>query len=221
MANKNGLKLPLSNGKTFATRSHNQAEYARNIITSFISFCLGAAGTGKTYISVATALHLLHEKQIKKIILTRPAVEAGEELGFLPGTLEEKLAPFLFPLFDSIDDLIGKQERERMIEKGQLEIVPLAYMRGRSIPDSIILIDEAQNATKSQMKMLLTRIGKNSRIIVNGDESQVDLTPKSNSGFIDAVNRLKGKQGVSVIHFQTKDMMRHPIVKTVIDAYNN
>jgi phosphate starvation-inducible PhoH-like protein len=219
MGNGNGIGIKLFNGRLFKTRSHNQTRYVEDILSNFITFGLGAAGSGKTYAACATALHLLSQKHTKKIIITRPAVEAGEELGFLPGTLEEKIAPYLFPLFDAIDDLCGKQKRESMISGGQLEILPLAYMRGRTLDDAFIILDEGQNATKQQMQMFLTRLGKNGKIVVNGDQSQNDLPHYATSGLMDAVNRLEGKQGIAVARFSTQDVVRHPVVKTVIEAY--
>ena len=184
-------------------------------------FGCGAAGSGKTYCAVATAMHLLKEKEVSKIVITRPAVEAGESLGFLPGTMEEKILPYLMPIYDAIDDLVGKPTREKMIEQGVIEILPLAYMRGRTLSNCIIILDEAQNTTKSQMKMLLTRIGKGSKAIVNGDHTQKDLPANVESGLMDAVNRLQGMRGISATFFDADDVVRHPVVKSVIKAYEH
>lgn len=221
LGNGNGVSLKYFNGRMFKTRSKNQTRYAEDILSNFITFGLGAAGSGKTYCAVAVALHLLSQKHTKKIFITRPAVEAGENLGFLPGGQEEKLEPYMYPLFDSIEKLTGKEKLESLVEQGQLEIVPLAFMRGRTLDDCVIIVDEAQNVTKEQMKMILTRLGKNGKIIVNGDESQIDLQPRSNSGLEDAVERLEDKKGIAVTRFDSSDVVRHPIVKVVIDAYKS
>jgi phosphate starvation-inducible protein PhoH and related proteins len=219
MGNKNGLKLKLHGNSIFATRSKNQTKYVEDILTSFITFGSGEAGTGKTIAACAVALHLLHQKQIERIILSRPVVEAGESLGFLPGSAEEKMEPYMLPFFHSMTKLVGKQIADKLFEEGRIEILPLAFTRGLTYENAVVIIDEAQNITKLQMKMCLTRLGENSKIIVNGDPSQCDLPKPSSSGLLDAINRLDGKKGISVTAFDTSDVVRHQIVKVVIDAY--
>ena len=188
---------------------------------SFITFGIGAAGTGKTFCATAFALNELFSKRVEKIILTRPAVEAGENLGFLPGDLQDKIDPYLFPLYDSLDLIVGKEKRISMIEQGQIEIAPLAYMRGRTLNEAVVILDEAQNTTASQMKMLLTRIGKRTKAVINGDMTQNDLKRWQTSGLADAVYRLEGIEGISVSRFETHDVVRHKIVQAVIDAYDD
>lgn len=206
-------------GGGFKTRSANQAALVETIETNFITFSVGAAGSGKSFLSIAVALDLLAKKEIKRIVITRPAVEAGEQLGFLPGTLEDKINPYLYPLYDAFDDLIGKERRDSLIEKGQVEILPIAYMRGRTLNDAIVILDEAQNTTISQMKMFLTRLGKHSKAIVNGDISQNDLKPWQKSGLEDAIRRLEKVKGIGVVKFGVEDVVRHKIVQAVIEAY--
>jgi phosphate starvation-inducible PhoH-like protein len=219
MGHRNGRKLELFDNKIFSTRSKNQTKYVDDILCNFISFGLGAAGTGKTVCAIAVGIHLLSQKHIKKIVITRPAVEAGEKLGFLPGNEAEKLAPYMYPLYDSLEKLVGKAKMESFLEEGQVEIVPIAFMRGRTLDDCLVVVDEAQNLTQEQTKMVLTRLGKHGKIVINGDESQCDLPIKSQSGLVDAVKRLQGKKGISVTQFSENDVVRHPIVKVVIDAY--
>ena len=200
-------------------RSKRQKEYVRSLKTSQIVMSLGPAGTGKTYLAVAVALSMLLEKKVERIILSRPAVEAGERLGFLPGDMKEKIDPYLRPLYDSLYDLLDYDKIQRKIESGAIEIAPLAFMRGRTLKNSFAILDEAQNATETQIKMFLTRIGQNSKLVVNGDPSQVDLPNKSQSGLIKSQAILKGIKEISVINFDHQDVMRHPLVTKIVEAY--
>jgi len=200
-------------------KSKKQKEYVRALKTNQIVMSLGPAGTGKTYLAVAVALTMLLEKKVERIILSRPAVEAGEKLGFLPGDMKEKIDPYLRPLYDSLHDLFDYDKIQRKIESGTIEIAPLAFMRGRTLKNSFAILDEAQNATETQIKMFLTRIGENSKLVVNGDPSQVDLPNKNQSGLIKAQNILKGIREISVINFDHQDVMRHPLVTKIVEAY--
>lgn len=182
-------------------------------------FVSGPAGTGKTYLSVVYAVDLLKKGDIKRIVLTRPVVEAGESLGFLPGDLKEKVDPYLRPLYDGLNDLLGNEQVQKYIEKGIIEIAPLAYMRGRTLEDAFVILDEAQNTTKSQMLMVLTRMGFRTKIIINGDTTQIDL--KSDSGFIQALKLLKGKKDIGFVELTAVDIVRNPLVQIVIEAYSN
>ena len=200
-------------------RSKKQKEYVKALKTNQIIMSLGPAGTGKTYLAVAMALSMLLEKKVDRIILSRPAVEAGEKLGFLPGDMKEKIDPYLRPLYDSLYDLIDYDKIQRKIESGAIEIAPLAFMRGRTLKNSFAILDEAQNATETQIKMFLTRIGENSKLVVNGDPSQVDLPNKSQSGLAKSQNILKGIKEISIINFDHQDVMRHPLVTKIVKAY--
>ena len=200
-------------------RSKKQKEYVKALKTNQIVMSLGPAGTGKTYLAVAVALTMLLEKKVERIILSRPAVEAGERLGFLPGDMKEKIDPYLRPLYDSLYDLIDYEKIQRKIESGEIEIAPLAFMRGRTLKNSFAILDEAQNATQIQIKMFLTRIGENSKLVVNGDPSQIDLPNKRQSGLIDAQNILKGIKEISIINFDHRDVIRHPLVTKIVEAY--
>ena len=200
-------------------RSKKQKEYVRSLKTNQIVISLGPAGTGKTYLAVAVALSMLLEKKVERIILSRPAVEAGERLGFLPGDMKDKIDPYLRPLYDSLYDLLDYDKIQRKIESGSIEIAPLAFMRGRTLKNSFAILDEAQNATEIQIKMFLTRIGENSKLVVNGDPSQVDLPNKRQSGLIEAQNILKGIKEISVINFDHRDVIRHPLVTKIVEAY--
>ena len=200
-------------------RSKKQKEYVRSLKSSQIVMSLGPAGTGKTYLAVAVALSMLLEKKVERIILSRPAVEAGEKLGFLPGDMKDKIDPYLRPLYDSLYDLIDYDKIQRKIESGSIEIAPLAFMRGRTLKNSFAILDEAQNATKTQIKMFLTRIGENSKLVVNGDPSQIDLPNKSQSGLIESQKILKGIKEISVINFDHNDVIRHPLVSKIVEAY--
>ena len=205
--------------KTVIPRSKRQKEYVKALKTSQITMSLGPAGTGKTYLAVAVALTMLLEKKVKRIILSRPAVEAGERLGFLPGDLKEKIDPYLRPLYDSLHDLFDYDKIQKKIESGEIEIAPLAFMRGRTLKNSFAILDEAQNATKTQIKMFLTRIGENSKLVVNGDPSQIDLPNKNQSGLIESQKILKGIKEISVINFNHEDVIRHPLVTKIVQAY--
>jgi len=200
-------------------RSQKQKEYVRSLKTNQIIISLGPAGTGKTYLAVAVALSMLLEKKVERIILSRPAVEAGERLGFLPGDMKDKIDPYLRPLYDSLYDLLDYDKIQRKIESGAIEIAPLAFMRGRTLKNSFAILDEAQNATETQIKMFLTRIGENSKLVVNGDPSQVDLPNKNQSGLIKSQAILKGIKEISVINFDHQDVMRHALVTKIVEAY--
>ena len=200
-------------------RSPNQAAYLRALDRHDMVFALGPAGTGKTYLAVAMAVALLKQRRIERIILSRPAVEAGERLGFLPGDLKEKVDPYMRPLYDALQDMLPEGKLQQRIDSGQIEIAPLAYMRGRTLSSSYVILDEAQNTTPSQMKMFLTRMGENSRMIITGDPTQTDLPPGMPSGLSDAVRKLAGLQAVGVVHFDNKDVVRHPLVGQIIEAY--
>jgi len=200
-------------------RSKKQKEYVKSLKNNQIAMSLGPAGTGKTFLAVAVALSMLLEKKVERIILSRPAVEAGERLGFLPGDMKDKIDPYLRPLYDSLYDLLDYDKIQRKIESGSIEIAPLAFMRGRTLKNSFAILDEAQNATETQIKMFLTRIGENSRLVVNGDPSQVDLPNKNQSGLIKSQAILKDIKEISVINFDHQDVMRHPLVSKIVEAY--
>ena len=207
--------------KSIIPRSEKQKEYVRALRQSDIVISAGPAGTGKTFLAVAVALTMLLEKKIERIILSRPAVEAGERLGFLPGDMKEKVDPYLRPLYDSLYDLFHFEKIQRMIEIGDIEIAPLAFMRGRTLKNSFAILDEAQNATDTQIKMFLTRIGENSKIIVNGDPSQIDLPNKSMSGLDKSKKLLSHLNEISIIDFDHSDVVRHPLVSKIVRAYSN
>jgi len=205
--------------RSVISRSKKQKEYVKSLKNNQITMSLGPAGTGKTYLAVAVALSMLLEKKVERIILSRPAVEAGERLGFLPGDMKDKIDPYLRPLYDSLYDLLDYDKIQRKIESGAIEIAPLAFMRGRTLKNSFAILDEAQNATETQIKMFLTRIGENSKLVVNGDPSQVDLPNKNQSGLIKSQAILKGIKEISVINFDHQDVMRHPLVTKIVEAY--
>ena len=207
--------------KSIIPRSEKQKNYVRALRQSDIVISAGPAGTGKTFLAVAVGLTMLLEKKIERIILSRPAVEAGERLGFLPGDMKEKVDPYLRPLYDSLYDLFDFEKIQRMIEIGDIEIAPLAFMRGRTLKNSFAILDEAQNATDTQIKMFLTRIGENSKIVVNGDPSQIDLPNKSLSGLDKSKKLLSHLNEISVIDFDHSDVVRHPLVSKIVKAYNN
>lgn len=200
-------------------RSPGQAHYLSLMRDLSLVFAIGPAGTGKTYLAVAVAVSMLRAARIKKIVLVRPAVEAGERLGFLPGDLEAKINPYLRPLFDALHDLMEYGQLRRYIDHDLIEIAPLAYMRGRTLNDAFIILDEAQNATVPQMKMFLTRMGQNARIVVTGDPTQVDLPPGVTSGLADAVDRLRTVSDIGVVRLGKADIVRHPLVQSIVDAY--
>lgn len=200
-------------------RTSNQSSYIQNILTHDVNFGIGPAGTGKTYLAVACAVSALERNEVRRIILTRPAVEAGEKLGFLPGDLSQKVDPYLRPLYDALFEMLGFEKVEKLIEKQIIEIAPLAYMRGRTLNDSFIILDEAQNTTIEQMKMFLTRIGFNSKAVITGDPSQIDLPRHISSGLKHAVNVLKDIPSISISNFFAQDVVRHPVVAAIVDAY--
>lgn len=206
-------------GKSIRVKTIGQSQYIRSIRTNDLVFGIGPAGTGKTYLAVVMAVNALKNGHIKKIILTRPAVEAGESLGFLPGDLKEKVDPYLRPLYDALHDILGAEHTERMIERGTIEIAPLAYMRGRTLDDAFVILDEAQNTTHAQMKMFLTRLGFGSKMTITGDKTQVDLPKGAKSGLILAEEILKGVKGISFVHLEESDVVRHPLVAKIIKAY--
>ncbi len=201
-------------------RSPNQAQYLAQIAAHDISFGIGPAGTGKTYLAVACAVDALERSAVQRIVLTRPAVEAGEKLGYLPGDLAQKIDPYLRPLYDALYDLMGYEKVQKAFERQQLEIAPLAFMRGRTLNHSFVILDEAQNTTPEQMKMFLTRIGFSSKAVVTGDVSQIDLPHGQLSGLVDAERVLKGIQGIAVCRFTSLDVVRHPLVARIVDAYD-
>ncbi|NMP31200.1 PhoH family protein [Thalassotalea sp. M1531] len=200
-------------------RNLNQSAYVQNVITHDITFGIGPAGTGKTYLAVACAVDSLERQEIRRILLTRPAVEAGEKLGFLPGDLSQKVDPYLRPLYDALFEMLGFEKVEKLIERNVIEIAPLAYMRGRTLNDAFIILDESQNTTVEQMKMFLTRIGFNSRAVITGDITQVDLPRGQKSGLRHAIEVLPNIPGVSFNFFQSKDVVRHPVVARIVEAY--
>ena len=205
--------------KNIFARTKKQKTYINNLAKNNIIFSLGPAGTGKTYLAVAVAVSKLMSGEVKKIILSRPAVEAGENLGFLPGDLKEKIDPYLIPLYDSLYELVGYEKMQKKIEDGTVEIAPLAFMRGRTLKDSYVILDEAQNATDTQIKMFLTRLGKNTTMVVNGDPSQIDLPGSKSSGLLKSVNILDNIEEIKITRFDTSDVQRHPLVSKIIDAY--
>ena len=207
--------------KSIIPRSEKQKEYVRALREKEIVISAGPAGTGKTFLAVAIGLTMLLEKKIERIILSRPAVEAGERLGFLPGDMKEKVDPYLRPLYDSLYDLFHFEKIQRMIEIGDIEIAPLAFMRGRTLKNSFAILDEAQNATDTQIKMFLTRIGENSKIVVNGDPSQIDLPNKQASGLNKAKKLLSHLNEISIVDFDHSDVVRHPLVSKIVKAYSN
>jgi len=205
--------------KVVMARSANQLRYIQAMERSDLVFAIGPAGTGKTYLAVAMAVQMLMNKRVNRIILTRPAVEAGEKLGFLPGDLQEKVDPYLRPLYDALYDIMDYERVERFLERRIIEIAPLAFMRGRTLGDSFIILDEGQNTTSEQMKMFLTRIGLDSKVVVTGDITQIDLPPGKRSGLVEARELLSGIEGIEFIYFTERDVVRHPLVKSIIKAY--
>lgn len=200
-------------------RGENQVQYLRHIFQNDINFGIGPAGTGKTYLAVACAVHALETERVSRIILVRPIVEAGERLGFLPGDLAQKVHPYLRPLYDALYEMLGFDNVAQLIERDIIELVPLAYMRGRSLNDSFIILDEGQNTTTEQMKMFLTRIGFNSKAVITGDITQIDLANRRDSGLVHAIEVLRDVKGISFTQFQPSDVVRHPLVQTIVEAY--
>ncbi len=209
------------NGKVIKAKTTNLKKLVKEVEKKDMVFAIGPAGTGKTYTSVALAAKALRDKEVKRIILTRPAVEAGESLGFLPGDLKEKLDPYLQPLYDALRDMIPHEKLEGFIEKKVIEVAPLAFMRGRTLDEAFVILDEAQNTTHSQMKMFLTRMGMNAKFIITGDPSQVDLPLKQKSGLKEAMRILKEVNEIGFVHLTEEDVVRHPVVKKIILAYNS
>lgn len=210
-----------SSGKPVKARSIGQRQYVEAIRNNTVVFCVGPAGTGKTYLAMAMAVIALKNKQVSRIVLTRPAVEAGESLGFLPGDLQNKVDPYLRPLYDALYDFMGAEAYQKLQEKGAVEVAPLAYMRGRTLNDAFIILDEAQNCTNEQMKMFLTRFGEGSKVVVTGDLTQIDLPRERASGLRRAIDILGGIDQISVRHLTHKDVVRHPIVRRIVKAYDN
>ena len=205
--------------KSVIARSEKQSEYIKSLKTNDIILALGPAGTGKSFLAVSVAITLLMEKKVERVILSRPAVEAGEKLGFLPGDMKEKVDPYLRPLYDALYDLFGFEKIQKKIDTGEIEIAPLAFMRGRTLKNCFAILDEAQNATETQIKMFLTRIGENSKLVVNGDPSQIDLINKSQSGLIKSKETLKHIEEIKIVEFDHTDVVRHPLVSKIIRAY--
>lgn len=198
----------------------SQRQYIETIRGHDLVFALGPAGTGKTYLAMACAVAALNRREVSRVILTRPAVEAGEKLGFLPGTMAEKVNPYLRPLYDALHDMVPYEKAERLVERGAIEVAPLAFMRGRTLNDSFVILDEAQNTTSEQMKMLLTRLGFDSKAVVTGDTTQIDLPPDKTSGLIEATRVLEGIEGIGFMRFTEADVVRHPLVQQIIRAYD-
>ena len=208
-------------GKIIKAKTLNQRKLVESMEKNDMVFAIGPAGTGKTYTGVALAVKALKYKQVKRIILTRPAVEAGENLGFLPGDLNEKLDPYMQPLYDALRDMLPTETLQNYIEKGVIQIAPLAFMRGRTLDNAFVILDEAQNSTHSQMKMFLTRMGKNAKFMITGDPGQIDLPRRMISGLKEALLILNNKKDIEIVHLDDKDVIRHPIVKKIIDAYKS
>ncbi len=207
------------NGKSIYARSVNQQALVEAYEENDLLFAVGPAGSGKTYTAIALAVRALKNREVRRIILSRPAVEAGEKLGFLPGDMKEKIDPYLQPLYDALQDMIPAAKLTEYIEKGTIQIAPLAFMRGRTLSDAVVILDEAQNTTTLQLKMFLTRLGFGGKMIITGDMTQIDLPPTQKSGLRDAMERFKGIKGIKIIEFNEKDIVRHPLVKHIVAAY--
>ena len=207
-------------GRPVRPKTLGQREYLQAIKQNAITFGVGPAGTGKTYLAVAMAVKAFKSKEVSRIILTRPAVEAGEKLGFLPGDLQNKVDPYLRPLYDGLFDMLGAESFQKLLEKQTIEVAPLAYMRGRTLDDAFIILDEAQNTSREQMKMFLTRMGAGSKVVVTGDVTQIDLPDRSRSGLLDALNVLKNVEGIARVYFTEKDVVRHRLVQEIVKAYD-
>ena len=208
-------------GKPIRARTVNQKELVRQSELNDLMFAIGPAGTGKTYTAISLAVRALKQRQVKRIILTRPAVEAGERLGFLPGDYKEKLDPYMQPLYDALNDMIPSKKLREFMEDSTIQIAPLAFMRGRTLDNAFVILDEAQNATVNQLKMFLTRMGKNAKFIVTGDITQIDLPDKRDSGLLKAVDLLKNIDGLSLVYFDSRDIIRHKLVKYIVEAYKD
>lgn len=209
------------NGKPISARNPNQQKLVEAFTQNDLTFALGPAGTGKTYIAIALAVKALKNKEVKKIILSRPAVEAGEKLGFLPGDMKDKIDPYLQPLYDALEDMIPPIKLKEYMESNVIQIAPLAFMRGRTLNDAVIVLDEAQNTTTHQIKMFLTRLGMNAKMIVTGDATQIDLPRSVTSGLLQALRILDGVEGIGMVQFSKKDIVRHPLVQRIVQAYEN
>ena len=207
-------------GKLIRARTPNQVRMVEDCAKNDLLFAIGPAGTGKTYTAIALAVRALKNREVKRIVLSRPAVEAGENLGFLPGDLKDKIDPYLQPLYDALDDMIPSKKLKDMMEEGIIQIAPLAFMRGRTLENAFVILDEAQNATLNQFKMFVTRMGMNAKFIITGDTTQIDLPKKSMSGLLQALNILRGIKGISIIKFNEQDIVRHPLVKKIVGAYD-
>ncbi len=216
-----GVIIYGQNGKPISARNANQARMVRSFDDNDLTFALGPAGTGKTYIAIALAVRALKNKEIRRLILSRPAVEAGEKLGFLPGDMKDKIDPYLQPLYDALEDMLPALKLKEYMDAGTIQIAPLAFMRGRTLNDAVIILDEAQNTTTQQMKMFLTRLGMNSKMVVTGDVTQIDLPRSTRSGLLSALRILRDVKGIGVIEYQKKDIVRHPLVQRIVDAYEN
>ncbi len=206
-------------GRPLRPRTSRQKAFVDAIERHDLTLAIGPAGTGKTFLATVLAVRLLQERRVERLVLTRPAVEAGERLGFLPGDLQQKVDPFLRPLYDALHTVIGRERTEQLQEKGVIEVAPLAYMRGRTLADSFVIVDEAQNTTTAQMRMVLTRLGENSRMVVTGDVTQIDLPPSQLSGLVEAEEVLRGVEGVAICRFSDVDVVRHPLVQRLVQAY--
>lgn len=215
----NDIILFGNNGLVIKAKTENQRKMMRDILKNDMLFAVGPAGTGKTYTAVALAVKALKNKEVKRIILTRPAVEAGENLGFLPGDLKEKLDPYMQPLYDALNDMVPVEKLNQYIESRTIQIAPLAFMRGRTLDNAFVILDEAQNTTESQMKMFLTRMGANAKFIITGDPTQVDLPSKQPSGLLQAVKLLKKVEGISIVELDNTDVIRHRLVRAIIEKY--
>lgn len=217
--NTEGIIIFGQSGRPIAPRNANQVKMVRSFANNDLTFALGPAGTGKTYIAIALAVAALKNKACKRIILSRPAVEAGEKLGFLPGDMKDKIDPYLRPLYDALEDMLPQLKLKEYMENDTIQIAPLAFMRGRTLNDAVIILDEAQNTTKHQMKMFLTRLGVNSRMIITGDATQIDLPRTVQSGLLQSLRILRGVEGIGIIEYGKKDIVRHPLVQRIVDAY--
>jgi len=215
----NDIILFGNNGLVIKTKTENQRKMVSGIVKNDMLFAVGPAGTGKTYTAVALAVKALKNKEVKRIILTRPAVEAGENLGFLPGDMKEKLDPYMQPLYDALNDMIPSEKLNQYLESRTVQIAPLAFMRGRTLDNAFVILDEAQNTTESQMKMFLTRMGANAKFIITGDPTQIDLPTRQNSGLLQALRLLKKVEGISIIELDSSDVIRHKLVKLIIEKY--
>lgn len=217
--NTEGIIIFGQSGRPIAPRNANQVKMVKSFAANDLTFALGPAGTGKTYIAIALAVAALKNKACKRIILSRPAVEAGEKLGFLPGDMKDKIDPYLRPLYDALEDMLPQLKLKEYMENDTIQIAPLAFMRGRTLNDAVIILDEAQNTTKHQMKMFLTRLGVNSRMIITGDATQIDLPRTVQSGLLQSLRILRGVEGIGIIEYGKKDIVRHPLVQRIVDAY--